>query len=204
MAGHSLQAEFSTSHADCVDSIVEYVRQHDLKDLVVLGHSFGGTNVQRLAEIEAPRIKHLVFHNAFILGDGESLFDTLPPRYHKIWQKITIDKKIMLPFAIFRELFIGDAELKKAKQVYDNFLTSSCAASHYDKVPLKTFASLIIPRSIIYASTDNALPAGEYGWHPKFSDRLKFYRFISLPGSHEILFNNPQKLAKCIIHASRP
>lgn len=204
IAGHGLQADFTTSHADCVDSIVEYIRQQDLKDLVVLGYSFGGTIVQRLEELESPRIKRLVFHNAFVLRDGESLFNTLPTSYHKIWPKITIDKKIMLPFDIFRELFIGDAKLEKAKHVYDNFLTPCCAASQYDKVPLKTFESLTIPRSIIYASTDNALPVGEYGWHPKFSNRLKFYRFTTLPGSHEVLFTNPQKLAKCIIHASRP
>lgn len=204
IAGHGAHADYKASHADCVDSIVEYVRQHNLKNLVVLGHSFGGTIVQRLAEIESSRIKRLIFHNAFVLRDGESLYDMYPPIFHEIWEKITIDNKIMLPFEIFRELFIGDVELEKAKEVYDNFWSPCCAASHYDKVPLKTFESLSIPRSIIYASTDNALPVGEYGWHPKFSNRLNIYRFTELPGSHEVLFSNPQKLTECIIHASRP
>ncbi|SPP31441.1 hypothetical protein ARAF_0567 [Arsenophonus endosymbiont of Aleurodicus floccissimus] len=63
----------------------------------------------------------MIFHNAFVLRDGESLYDMYPPIFYEIWEKITIDNKIMLPFDIFRELFIGDVELEKTKEVYDNF-----------------------------------------------------------------------------------
>ncbi|WP_181994500.1 alpha/beta fold hydrolase [Arsenophonus endosymbiont of Bemisia tabaci] len=87
IAGHESHANYRASHADCVDSIVKYVRQHNLKNLVVLGHSFGGTIVQRLAEIESSRIKRLIFHNAFVLRDGESLYDMYPPIFHEIWEK---------------------------------------------------------------------------------------------------------------------
>jgi pimeloyl-ACP methyl ester carboxylesterase len=204
LAGHGPGADCSVSHADCVDSLVDYVRQHNLHEVVALAHSWGGTVLQRLAEIETKRLKRLVFHNAFVLQDGEALFDLVPPHYQALWRDLEQeDGGIALPFPIFREAFIGDASLEEAKTIYTEYLTPTPARTHYDAVPLKTFDSLPIPRSWIYATDDVALPPGTYGWHPRLSARLGSYRLVSLPGSHEVLFTNPVGLAESIHKAGR-
>lgn len=204
LAGHGPNADLSASHADCVETLVDYVRLHDLRDVVALGHSWGGTVLQRLAEIEPNRLRRMIFHNAFVLRDGEALFDLVPTHYQELWRQLEQpDGGIMLPFEIFRDAFIGDGSLALAHQVYAEYLTPTPARSHYDRVPLKTFDSLAIPRSWLYATDDVALPPGKYGWHPRLSERLGAYRMVSLPGSHEVLFTQPQALAQAILLAGR-
>ena len=202
VAGHGKGADLRVSHSDCVDSIVDYVRDHDLENLVALGHSWGGTILQRLAEIEAKRLNRIIFHNAFILNDGEALFDLVPPHYQKLWKEIeTDDGGIPLPFPIFREAFIGDLSSHDAERYFQQFVSPTPARSHYDKVILKDFHRLPIPKSWLYATDDIALPPGEYGWHPRLSQRLGEYRLVTLPGSHEVLFSAPCALAQAIILA---
>lgn len=204
LAGHGHGADLAASHADCLDSLIDYVRRHDLHDVVALGHSWGGTVLQRLAEIETARLKRLVFHNAFVLRDGEALFDLVPPHYQALWRQLEQpDGGIMLPFPVFRDAFIGDASLEQAQAVYAEYLTPTPARSHFDAVPLKTFDSLPIPRSWLYAQDDVALPPGQYGWHPRLSERLGGYRLVSLAGSHEVLFTRPEALAEAIHLAGR-
>jgi len=59
-------------------SIVDYIVGKDLTDIVLLGHSFGGTIIAKVAEAIGDRIRRLIFLDAFVLND-ESLRDSLPP-----------------------------------------------------------------------------------------------------------------------------
>lgn len=78
IAGHGKGADKSVSLEDCVDSIAAVLTSEDLRDVVLVGHSFAGIVVQGVAERHADRLARLVFHNAFVVTDGESLVDTLP------------------------------------------------------------------------------------------------------------------------------
>ncbi|MFM1855107.1 MAG: hypothetical protein RLZ83_416, partial [Pseudomonadota bacterium] len=51
---------------------------------------------------------------------------------------------------------------------------------------------------------DIALPQGpEWGWHPRMSSRLGLFRLVQIPGSHEVMFTAPERLAGAIIDAGR-
>src|SRR5579864_6960902 len=47
----------------------------DLTDVILVGHSYGGMVVTGVADRMPERIKHLVFLDAFVPGDGQSLRD---------------------------------------------------------------------------------------------------------------------------------
>ena len=51
----------------------------DLRELVLVGHSYGGMVATALADREAQRIRLLVYVDAFVPRDGESLTDLLSP-----------------------------------------------------------------------------------------------------------------------------
>ncbi len=62
LAGHGPTDErVGIAHQDCVDSVVSYIRQHDLQDVILVGHSVGGTVISKVAEYLPNRIKRLVF-----------------------------------------------------------------------------------------------------------------------------------------------
>lgn len=62
-----------------VQDIVNVLVWEDLHDVVLVGHSFGGLTITGVADIAAERIKKLVYLDAFILENGISTLDTLPP-----------------------------------------------------------------------------------------------------------------------------
>ncbi|MYW92984.1 alpha/beta hydrolase [Amycolatopsis rubida] len=58
---------------------VETVLAEDVSDLILAGHSFGGSVVHRAAEELGDRVGGLFFLTAFVLHDGESVADTVYP-----------------------------------------------------------------------------------------------------------------------------
>ena len=204
IAGHEPGGNKGASHADCVRSVVEYIVQKNLRDFVLVGHSFGGTVIQRVAEEMPDRIHRLVFWNAFVLNDGDCLEDNAPPHYKALFDQIEQeDGGVMLPWPVWREAFIGDADEATAKHAYE-MLSPTPRRSHTDKVALKSFFSLQIPKSYLNATEDIALPPGaDFGWHPRMSGRLGLYRLVQMPGSHEVIFSNPALLADKLVEAGR-
>ena len=205
VAGHGKGVNKNINHAQCTRSIVDYIVDKDLTDIVLLGHSYGGTIIAKVAEAISDRIRRLIFWDAFVLNDGDSLKDNLPPHYQKLFDSLareSEDNTVMIPFDIWREAFINDADLELAKSSYAQ-LSSEPYQPLIDKLDLRRFYSLSIPKSYLYCSEDIALPQGEWGWHPRMSERLGLFRLVQMPGSHEVMFSNPIGLAEKIIIAGR-
>ena len=99
-------------------------------------------------------------------------------------------------------MFVNDADLELAKATYD-LLSPEPFQPIIDKLDLKKFYSLEIPKSYINCTEDMALPQGEWGWHPRMSNRLGLYRLVQMPGSHLVIRTNPKGLAEIIIEAGR-
>lgn len=58
-----------------VRDVVNLVRYEDLNDIVLVGHSYGGMVITGAAGVLGGRIAHLVYVDAFVPGDGQSLYD---------------------------------------------------------------------------------------------------------------------------------
>jgi pimeloyl-ACP methyl ester carboxylesterase len=63
------------THIQDVLGVLEY---EDLRDVVLIGHSYGGMVATGVADRARDRIKHLVYLDAFVPRDGQSQVDLLP------------------------------------------------------------------------------------------------------------------------------
>jgi pimeloyl-ACP methyl ester carboxylesterase len=205
IAGHGAGVDKRVTHAQCSQSITDYVVANDLKDIVLLGHSYGGTIISKVVEAIPDRVRRLVYWNAFVLNDGESLNDNVPPPYRALFESMSQaspDGSVMMPFPIWREAFINDGDLATAERTYAQ-LSPEPYQPFIDKLDLKAFYALQTPRSYINCTEDTALPPGEWGWHPRMSSRLGLYRLVQIKGSHEVMFTAPERLAAAIVEAGR-
>jgi pimeloyl-ACP methyl ester carboxylesterase len=205
VAGHGKGVDKRVNHAQCTQSITDYLVQRNLHDVVLLGHSYGGTIISKVVEAVPERISSLIYWNAFVLQDGESLNDNVPPHYRGLFDQISAaspDGSVIMPFPIWREAFINDGDLATAQRTYE-LLSPEPYQPFIDKLDLKKFYALQTPRSYINCTEDIALPPGEWGWHPRMSGRLGLYRLVQIPGSHEVMFTAPQRLAEAIVMAGR-
>lgn len=205
VAGHGKGVPKNVNHAQCTQSVVDYIVKNDLKDFVLVGHSYGGTIISKVAEAVPERIRRLVFWNAFVCANGHSLNDEVPPHYRALFDQIakaSADNSVMLPYPIWREAFINDADEKLARASYET-LSPEPYQPFVDKLDLTKFYGLQIPRSYLNCTEDTALPHGEWTWHPRMSSRLGLFRLVQMPGSHEAIFSNPTLLAEKLVEAGR-
>ncbi|MCL5997844.1 MAG: alpha/beta hydrolase [Chloroflexi bacterium] len=63
------------THIQDVVNILEY---EDLRQVVLVGHSYGGIVITGVADRAAERIAQLIYLDAFVPGDGQSLYDLVP------------------------------------------------------------------------------------------------------------------------------
>ena len=191
--------------AEAIDSIVDEVIGNDLTDIVLVGHSYGGMIITGVADRVPDRVRRLVYWNAFVPNHGESLTDMLPPQYVELFESIAAtrgDGSVVLPFPIWREAFINDADLDTAQRSYQ-VLSPQSLRTLSDRISLKTNPGQMgIAKSYVNCTEDISLPH-HYPWHPRLSQKLGLFRLIQTPGSHELCFSNPSRLAQALMDAGR-
>lgn len=193
-----------TGLADAAQSLAAYVEQHGLSDIRLVGHSYGGMVISQAAATLGKRLRRLVYWNAFVPLDGQCLNDMVPPHYRALFDAVAAANAnaVMLPFPIWREAFINDADAALAQSTYERlnphpYRTFTEPAS----LPI-ALAALEVGKSYINCRQDTAMPHS-LPWHPRLSERLGLFRLVECEGSHELCFTNPALLAAKIIEAGR-
>ena len=190
-------------HDDYVAAVVTQIERLDLRNVVLVGHSFAGSVIAPVWQKLPSRVKRLIFETAFVIGDGESVSDNVPAE-----QKANAiaaaaespDGTTQLSWEVFRDKFIQDASPEAARVVYDRLVPQPYQPS-LDLLDLHAFYSSDIPRSYITATDDMSLPEGYWA---KMAARLgPNCKQVSISGSHEVMFTRPHELAERIIEASR-
>jgi pimeloyl-ACP methyl ester carboxylesterase len=190
--------------ADAARSLVDFLEQRNLTDVRLMGHSYGGMVISQAADAVPQRIRRLVYVNAFVPLNGQCLNDMVPPHYKALFDGVAAanGNAVMLPYPIWREAFINDADAALAESSYAR-LNPHPYRTFTEPVSLRTeLAALEIGKSYVNFLQDTALPHS-LPWHPRLSERLGLFRLVEAPGSHETCFTNPALLAEKIIEAGR-
>lgn len=170
LAGHGPGAPLNLTHADGVASLVAYLQQHALSDVVLVGHSIAGSFIAKAAEQDPDRIKRLVFLSSFTVSSGNSLADEFPPETSAVFAMADPAQGLLLPFELIRERACNDMPLADAETLHAA-MTPVPVAYFTDKLDLTTFYELIgsgkLKTSYVNPVNDIALPPGEYGWETR-------------------------------------
>ena len=193
-----------TGLQDAVNSLVSYIEEHDLNNIRLVAHSYGGMVISLVSEIIPQRIKRLVYVNAFVPEPGQSLTDMIPPMHVGLFDQIAAENNgaIGLPMPVWRESFINDADEELAISSYAK-LNLQPYKTLTDKANLKMpLAASEIGKSYVNCREDVVMPHS-YPWHPRLSERLGLFRYVECSGSHEVWFTDPEAIAAAVIKAAR-
>lgn len=194
----------SVGLAQAAQSLVDFLERQGLENVRLMGHSYGGMVISKAADQVPRRIRRLVYVNAFVPLNGQCLNDMVPPHYKALFDAIAAanGNSVMLPFPIWREAFINDADLALAESSYGK-LNPQPYGTFTEAVTLKTeLAALEIGKSYVNFQQDAAMPHS-MPWHPRLSERLGLFRLVEGAGSHETCFSNPKLLAQKVVEAGR-
>lgn len=70
-----------------ITDITQVLHYEDLKDVVLVGHSFAGSVIAAVADRMPERLRHLVYLDAQILQSGQSALDIAPPDLYDFYKK---------------------------------------------------------------------------------------------------------------------
>lgn len=191
----------AVTHADYVNAVVAAIDAEADDPIVLVGHSFGGSVISRVADLRPYRCRMLVYYSAFVPLDGEAVADILPPEFVGLLEQLSAqspDRSVTLPYEAFRHGFVNTADDETAAALYRRF-TSEPYAPIFEPIPLPHFNELAIPTAYISCRQDQTMPPGLF--HPGQSGRLKETRVIEIDGDHEALLTAPARLAEALRHA---
>jgi len=80
-----------------VEDVVRHLEFEGLEDVVLCGHSYGGMVVTGVVDRVPARVSRLVYIDAFVPHDGESLFDLLPPEWVSMLRASATDGRVPPP-----------------------------------------------------------------------------------------------------------
>jgi pimeloyl-ACP methyl ester carboxylesterase len=106
--------------SDHVDQICELITEHNLKDVILVGASYGGMVITGVAEKIPDKIGLLVYLDAAFPDSGQSLFDILTAAKY--------DPNIVLkgfPKAYIEKLYYDPQKIKSLSKIYIQCTKSS-------------------------------------------------------------------------------
>lgn len=203
IAGNGKGVDKDVSLSQAIDSIALYIVEHDLRDIVLAGHSYGGMIITGVADQMMERIRRLVYWNAFVPYDGQSLIDMAPAPMGALFKDLaeaSDDNSFGLPYPIWRDVFFNDGDEAGARRAYD-LLSPQPYATFADKISLTgNPAAWEVGKSYINGLHDVAMPDSN-SWHPGQSEKLGMFRLIQMWGGHETCFIDPKATAEALLKA---
>jgi pimeloyl-ACP methyl ester carboxylesterase len=187
-------------HRDYVASVVDALARLS-RPTVLVGHSFGGSVISRVAELHPEHCDGLIYYSAFVPRDGERVADSLPPEFIEFLDHAaatSADHTVTLPDELLQQAFANTADEDTLARIRA-LLVPEPHAPIFETLSLPNFTSLAIPTVYVSCRDDLSLPPGAF--HPGQSSRLQEPELIEIDGDHESLLTAPERLADALLEA---
>jgi pimeloyl-ACP methyl ester carboxylesterase len=173
-----------------IQDILNVVRYEDLRDIVLIGHSYGGMVATGVADRARDRIKQLIYIDAFVPDDGQSLLDLNEPARQRMQELAkTGDGWRVPPNPTPSDTPQADVEWLTERRV---------------DMPIKCFETklklqggkLILPRTYIYAT--RITPADTFGPFARRAKSEAGWRYHEIDASHSPNVTAPEALMRLL------
>jgi pimeloyl-ACP methyl ester carboxylesterase len=187
----SPQVDLETHVAD----VVNLIRWEELDDLVLCGHSYGGCVITGVADRVPERLRALVYLDAFVLQNGQSVHDVLPPP-------------------------VRDAQVASAQETGDGWKIAPITAEFFNvnvadrawvnaqctPQPLATFRQrLALRNEMPAAKVTHVLATGyDHSPFPPFHAhaKAKGWKTATVPCGHDVMLDRPDDLVRILRDAA--
>ena len=187
------------------DSVVRFIEERGLRNVVLAGHSYGGLTITGVALRIPQRIKRLIYVTAVVPPEGRSLLDDwaafMSPEAAAAMQQIDGGISAMMEQEHFRRAFIQDGSRDLQDFVYAALVPEAMGPAS-EVAPMKEFLALDLPTSYV-ACEDDLVFGDPKVWHPGFSGRLRKPTIRSIKSGHELMFTRPVECAHALIELAR-
>ena len=186
-----------------VDSVAEFIDRHDLKNVVLAGHSLGGLTIPGVAAKIPKRIKRVVWVTALVAIDGQSIVDAATSPLAAGAESLP---ERSVPIEMMGKDFFDGLSNDMAPAVKEwvmSALGPQPIAPMVTPVAMEQYFATGIPSSYIVCEDDQTPVAGAPNWHPHFSSRLRNPTLKFIKSGHEVMFTHPVECAQALHELAR-
>jgi pimeloyl-ACP methyl ester carboxylesterase len=170
-----------------IQDVLNVIKYEDLRDIVLLGHSYGGMVATGVADRARDRITQLIYLDAFVPDDGQCLLDFLPEQERQRMRDAAKsgDGWRVPPNPTPPDTPPEDVEWLNERRVP---MPIKCF-----ETPLKfSGGALTLPRSYIYAT--RIAPADVFGQFAARTRSAPGWRYVEIDASHSPGVTAPEAL----------
>lgn len=178
---------------------IDYLEKEDLREVVLVGHSFGSLIAGLVTDRAPDRVGHLVIIDGGIPTDGQSIFGRIPAEIVAKRKKLVkvVDGTEVLPFAPVGSLIIDDPELAAWTHRH---LTPHPLACYTKPIRLDHPAGNGRPMTYI-ACTKPRYPVSA-GMHEKVQ-AMPYIRYRPIEAGHNCIISAPHLVAHELLEIPR-
>ena len=165
--------------------------------VVLVGHSAAGVVMQAAAPRAAGKVAALVFHNAFILGHGRSMIESIPPEIAEKFRAdaaASPDNSLMVDADFVAAVLMAGADEETIDQTLAD-LVPQPFDYYTHRVDIRPFTRMTCPRYVLLAADDASLPRAAW---LAMAENLGEHKVFEIPGGHEVLYTDPDSLARAL------
>ncbi len=174
------------THADDITAVLRF---EDLRDVILVGHSYGGFVVREAADRMAGRVRRIVLLDAWTGRDGDSMESRAPAWFRDWIDSATQDGLIAAPPAAS----VGVTDDGDAAWLADmltpqprlTFSQATCLTGAVDSIPCQA----------VVCTPGGGIPFGQWatesGWEPAF-----------IESGHDAMITAPAEVARVLLAAA--
>ena len=210
-AGHTVEAPtFPGNHPGddrsgvTFEKIAEAVTQclsKQEKKVIVVGHSSAGFVLQAAIPPAADKVERVVFYNAFLLADGKSQFDLVPPEAAEgltAAAQASPDNSVPVIPDFVRGTLMASDTVEHQDAVISRCVSQPLAIFN-TPVSTAAFKALDIPKTVLFCKDDTSLPPGAFLGMARAE--LGQFDLVEIDGGHETVFTNPADFVEGLLKA---
>jgi pimeloyl-ACP methyl ester carboxylesterase len=200
LPGHGMnRVDRSTVTLDSyVNSVADFIERHDLKNVVLAGHSLGGLTIPGVAAKIPARIKRVVWVTAMVALDNQTIIDV---EQSPLAAAIDTMPERSVAIEMMGPDFIDGLANDMAPPMREYMMSALCPqpiAPLLTPVKMAPYFATKIPSSYIVCENDQTPVQGAPNWHPHFSSRLRNPTLKFVKSGHEVMFTHPMECARAL------
>ena len=200
--GHGKTVDRSgVTFSDYEDALVAALNPQD-EPVIVVGHSAAGVVMQAAAPKAADKVAALVFHNAFLLGDGQSMIESVPPDIAEQFSAAAAaspDNSLPVNEGFIRHVLMAGADENMIEHVLSQ-LVPQPFGYYTHKITTGSFDAMGKPRFLLLATDDVSLP--QEAWRG-MAHAMGEHVVVEVPGGHEVLYTDPDAVVRGLVEVAR-
>jgi pimeloyl-ACP methyl ester carboxylesterase len=189
---HLLSKDISL--ATFITDITDFLTEHDLNNVVLVGHSFAGISISGAADRMPERISRLVYLDALLLQNGQSVFDIIPAEMAQARRELAMQTSGGLSLPVPDPAVLGVTQAEDVQ-----WLKTHCTPH-----PLSTYEG----KMSLSHPLGNGLPATYIAVTPHYQattasrDYAKTrtdWQYAEMQAGHDAMVTSPQALCDLLV-----